>query len=117
MCREYPHAHFHSHNFKGSPPHVQGIQVLDDHSDKALRLTPACAGNTRQTVQIEPLQRAHPRMCREYYILKSYHLLPLGSPPHVQGIQKTFGNEVLSYRLTPACAGNTHAFLLSALVA
>ncbi len=98
---------------KGSPPPVRGIPAFPAILPLAFRITPACAGNTI-IKSVSPSQvQDHPRLCGEYYLKESSHVVMAGSPPPVRGILLTFPLLYRAARITPACAGNTTSRLLS----
>ena len=92
---------------EGSPPRVRGT----DHCASALihvvRITPACAGNRHFSVFINEEIRDHPRVCGEQKHLHSKIQRPGGSPPRVRGTGSQCDLHIPSYRITPACAGNS----------
>ena len=110
----------------GSPPRVRGTAALDVVSLAAVRITPACAGNSNATPDIGAVLKDHPRVCGEQQLLMPMPLSPSGSPPRVRGTALQFcafgvGNgspprvrgtdkvaffRASGYGITPACAGN-----------
>ena len=71
------------------------------------RITPACAGNTFDTVLTSCRYKDHPRMCGKYWCDWKSNQRPRGSPPHVQEILLFWLRCFWNRRITPACAGNT----------
>ena len=69
------------------------------------RITPACAGKSHLRPQHALPQRDHPRMCGEKEAWREVTGTPEGSPPHVRGKAKRYLLRVITYRITPACAG------------
>ena len=72
-----------------------------------LRITPACAGNTRRCRGLDGSRWDHPRVCGEYLAWQKPRAHKQGSPPRVRGI--LVFNLVFNLKagITPACAGNT----------
>ncbi len=66
MCGEYAVNLASQAHKLGSPPHVRGILVLSCNTFCVIRITPACAGNTRLLECTYQRPRDHPRMCGEY---------------------------------------------------
>ena len=92
---------------RGSPPRVRGkppecLQNRDGH-----RITPACAGKTRQAIRVFKPREDHPRVCGENapYFVK--FASPGGSPPRVRGKRDDISVIFDLVRITPACAGKT----------
>ena len=73
----------------GSPPHARGRPV-------ARRCGPKCGGD-------------HPRMRGEDRASYEYGPFDRGSPPHARGRPDRELSPIVSRRITPACAGKTHA--------
>ena len=107
MCGKYNKLLKETYDKLGSPPHVREIL----HSLYTLSLlagiTPACAGNTLKNKITFFIFEDHPRMCGKY--IKALPVCPFrgGSPPHVREILNSRSKRDFSYRITPACAGNT----------
>ena len=111
----------------GSPPLARGIHLDFLDFVRAVRITPACAGNTRNERKNRVLHGDHPRLRGEYrqqsLMLSRYRGSPRlrgeymsaasnitsapGSPPLARGIQLIPGRRVSAIGITPACAGNT----------
>ena len=68
-------------------------------------ITPACAGKSCSSTTLSPRRRDHPRMCGEKQFYEAFNLDPPGSPPHVRGKAKNNISNIISSRITPACAG------------
>ena len=92
---------------KGSPPRVRGKRIFRHVDLLADRITPACAGKTRDSDNQQDRAEDHPRVCGE----NSKYLVALiraqGSPPRVRGKRITIENRGIRKRITPACAGKT----------
>ena len=70
---------------KGSPPRVRGKPVAVETAKCVERITPACAGKTRdQSIALLP-PWDHPRVCGENMMSGVMYHWRLGSPPRVRG--------------------------------
>ena len=98
-------------DWKGSPPLARGIQLDPINLCKHIRITPACAGNTREATGATATIRDHPRLRGEYIVFFSQPEAEHGSPPLARGIQIRFASDLMCPGITPACAGNTYAFI------
>ena len=118
---------------RGSPPLARGIHYRQKIKDGKLRITPACAGNTRNERKNRVLHGDHPRLRGEYsqqsLMLSRYRGSPRlrgeymsaasnitsapGSPPLARGIQLIPGRRVSAIGITPACAGNTRRLTMA----
>ena len=94
-------------DWKGSPPLARGIQLDPINLCKHIRITPACAGNTREATGATATIRDHPRLRGEYYQNMVNFQSRLGSPPLARGILCDNAHINKVDRITPACAGNT----------
>ena len=94
-------------DWKGSPPLARGIQLDPINLCKHIRITPACAGNTREATGATATIRDHPRLRGEYKLPDTKLLMGTGSPPLARGILLIFSSYAVKPRITPACAGNT----------
>ena len=70
------------------------------------RITPACAGNRRPGILDAGAGQDHPRVCGEQFDQRLQPLHAIGSPPRVRGTGVAIARDLLSVRITPACAGN-----------
>ena len=52
--------------------------------DRAVRITPACAGSTALQQQMKKLGQDHPRMRGKHELLKLKIATTIGSPPHAR---------------------------------
>ena len=68
-------------------------------------ITPACAGKSRQNTAPARFRWDHPRVCGEKYGFISVIAFAQGSPPRVRGKGGKHLEDVVSVRITPACAG------------
>ena len=74
---------------RGSPPHARGRRHCRRSRQKALGITPACAGKT------------------VWNGITAQFLG--GSPPHARGRRPCRVWRLRGFRITPACAGKTHS--------
>ena len=91
----------------GSPPRVRGKRQLLLQRQRALRLTPACAGKTSANPGELEHSAAHPRVCGENGRWPPASFRPAGSPPRVRGKRPSGPPQRRGPGLTPACAGKT----------
>ena len=71
--------------FKGSPPLARGTVVHFRPAIGAVGITPACAGNSRRTVNVFGGKQDHPRLRGEQLFYFSTFQPFLGSPPLARG--------------------------------
>ena len=69
----------------GSSPHARGTPLPDSGDFHAMRIIPACAGNTCGLMVSWTLARAHPRMRGEHGLTVRDTKSGLGSSPHARG--------------------------------
>ena len=91
----------------GSPPLARGILECLDSRSSRMRITPACAGNTKLFADETCGDRDHPRLRGEYDYIALSDGDELGSPPLARGILAELQVAKKQERITPACAGNT----------
>ena len=91
----------------GSPPHVRGKEPQRAGGRLQGGITPACAGKSAGLVESSEIQKDHPRMCGEKFMLPGLPMSMLGSPPHVRGKEEAAGTRVAAAGITPACAGKS----------
>ena len=91
----------------GSPPLARGIPKTGDAVDLKQGITPACAGNTRNTAMSIASNWDHPRLRGEYFLISIVLSCSVGSPPLARGIRSLPFTFELKLGITPACAGNT----------
>ena len=91
----------------GSPPHARGRRPRAQHRSYVLRITPACAGETRPLAERFSRNTDHPRMRGEDFNAFSLPTLAAGSPPHARGRPPNRPRSRTPGRITPACAGKT----------
>ena len=91
----------------GSPPLARGKEVQAEEAFEIVGITPACAGKSSSEFAFSESEGDHPRLRGEKAsgtnLLKS---LP-GSPPLARGKGLPIVPEVVSLRITPACAGKS----------
>ena len=92
---------------RGSPPHARGRLWRRPRAAECVRITPACAGKTRRTALSISDFQDHPRMRGEDSGHRRGRLPSLGSPPHARGRPDAPDGILLTWRITPACAGKT----------
>ena len=92
---------------RGSPPRVRGKLSANTYDAKASRITPACAGKTKQEEYIYGDTEDHPRVCGENLIIGILAAVIKGSPPRVRGKLRDTEQPGTRTRITPACAGKT----------
>ena len=91
----------------GSPPHARGTQSHAADFRDDVGITPACAGNTRPRAVDRISTPDHPRMRGEHEYDDEPERAAPGSPPHARGTPLSSSLFSSSFRITPACAGNT----------
>ncbi len=91
----------------GSPPLARGIRAAYLGVTRHMRITPACAGNTRCSAEVVDSTEDHPRLRGEYSCPVTKLSFKIGSPPLARGIPHTQEPQISIVRITPACAGNT----------
>ena len=73
------------------------------------RITPACAGKTKEVHKMQETEKDHPRVCGENYFARVARGEEAGSPPRVRGKRACCDVALSVFRITPACAGKTRA--------
>jgi len=73
----------------------------------AVRITPACAGNSHRGIHTASTRQDHPRVCGEQLATATIDDDPIGSPPRVRGTDFNRFNFRPATQITPACAGNS----------
>ena len=107
MCGENSLAGQCALALQGSPPRVRGKRRPGRRGPCGVRLTPACAGKTRDLRYSATQTGAHPRVCGENTYWPPLQPRDQGSPPRVRGKRQRQLGRVPEGRLTPACAGKT----------
>ena len=89
----------------GSPPRMRGKVFCAHLCLMFQRITPAYAGKSKEWNEFSSIERDHPRVCGEKYLLQ-FLLAPLsGSPPRMRGKVFAFAHVNVYERITPAYAG------------
>ncbi len=91
----------------GSPPLARGIHLDFLDFVRAVRITPACAGNTLSPKNKGRQTEDHPRLRGEYKERAKKSRPSWGSPPLARGIRARRREPRQRSGITPACAGNT----------
>ena len=107
MCGKYSVLGLCSFMNSGSPPHVREVLIPSTSLLRSARITPACAGSTKEVFKRFHRKQDHPRMCGKYSSPITFLSVVLGSPPHVREVLSMIFNMCLVLRITPACAGST----------
>ena len=107
MCGENKSVSIFSPSAIGSPPRVRGKLLLSCTGVAGIRITPACAGKTKEIYNITEPSRDHPRVCGENQIFLTGARFVRGSPPRVRGKLIHLSGFHSSQGITPACAGKT----------
>ena len=92
---------------KGSPPRVRGKRSPFVIAPDIRRITPACAGKTRQNAGRVSGKKDHPRVCGENLGVQFNQSGVWGSPPRVRGKHEGRLDNGNYEGITPACAGKT----------
>ena len=91
----------------GSPPHARGRLLRRREHRSSRRITPACAGKTRDAKANHLFEPDHPRMRGEDGNYAEYLTASDGSPPHARGRRRRRRRDPGEGVITPACAGKT----------
>ena len=95
----------------GLPPPTRGILAQTAHHASRGRSTPAHAGNTRIRPHASCMSAVYPRPRGEYAPPLRLFLSSSGLPPPTRGIRTRLRSSRISWRSTPAHAGNTSSLL------
>jgi len=90
-----------------SSPHARGTPLAEDHQLVARPLIPACAGNTRRSLNLTMPCAAHPRMRGEHLTLPVRCCPCVRSSPRMRETRVMWSGSISKFPLIPACAGNT----------
>ena len=91
----------------GSAPRARGTLRQPGQSESPGRISPACAGNTIQSLFKGVLMADQPRVRGEHKA-SLFRLTPEGgSAPRARGTLPQRGAHRITRRISPACAGNT----------
>ena len=93
----------------GSPPRVRGKALPATGRDRQPGITPACAGKRHPCKVYRVAVQDHPRVCGEKIITRARLTMWAGSPPRVRGKARRTPTQPRKPRITPACAGKSHA--------
>ena len=107
MCGEQNQLLMDQVPIPGSPPRVRGTVHLCARSRRRSRITPACAGNRKSSMQLASTKTDHPRVCGEQLQKKKMRQPVKGSPPRVRGTDHDVPHGKAAAGITPACAGNS----------
>ena len=94
----------------GSPPHARGKAESTTQALRPVGITPACAGKRPYNICIKQLFKDHPRMRGEKVKKMRGEWKHRGSPPHARGKENQIVYQQTLCRITPACAGKSHAY-------
>ncbi len=81
--------------------------VPDDGIHTDGRITPACAGTTKDYSPSGPVPKDHPRLCGNDTSSERVGVTSTGSPPLVRERLSSWRHISATSRITPACAGTT----------
>ena len=90
----------------GSPPRMRGTALVRLSLALPMRITPAHAGNSIDSMVSGKLVGDHPRACGEQGSPGSHRVPGSGSPPRMRGTALDISDEIRIVRITPAHAGN-----------
>ena len=92
----------------GSAPRARGTRRQRARGRQRVRVSPACAGNTRALGLEGTSLSGQPRVRGEHPAIRLMALLMDGSAPRARGTRGRAGRAEVEFRVSPACAGNTH---------
>ena len=90
---------------KGSPPRVRGKALGDQAGQRALRITPACAGKRQDRVHHAADRGITPACAGKSAGVAAKFESAMGSPPRVRGKDYPKPDFHQHHGITPACAG------------
>ncbi len=96
----------------GSAPRMRGTLRQGQARHPVRRFSPAHAGNTRRATDEIDRRAVQPRACGEHHRVPAGACRMIGSAPRMRGTRPTISTDILSFRFSPAHAGNTSAFLV-----
>ena len=91
----------------GSPPRMRGKDVQPCRFGVAVRITPAYAGKSVESMDFCCLLRDHPRVCGEKLDVAGKRKHSKGSPPRMRGKGQDFVAVDPRLGITPAYAGKS----------
>ena len=94
----------------GSPPHMRGKGMRRWTATGVCRITPAHAGKSVWSENLNVNIKDHPRMRGEKVNLMANFINMPGSPPHARGKDAKPKQDRIYLRITPACAGKRLAY-------
>ena len=86
---------------------MRGKQSAGIADASPIRITPAHAGKTRLFTLAARISEDHPRACGENFIVNSFRVCAVGSPPRMRGKRESNIGSPGRARITPAHAGKT----------
>ena len=92
---------------RGSAPRARGTLLPAFQYHAPARISPACAGNTRPLGTPASRPPDQPRVRGEHSAARDASVPSSGSAPRARGTLGQCGPDRLSFRISPACAGNT----------
>ena len=72
LCEDYYLSSSLALMVEGSPPHVRGLLYCPVLVIDCTRITPACAGTTKERVQSSGGLKDHPRLCGDYKLCNRF---------------------------------------------
>ena len=91
----------------GSPPRMRGKGSITERAFIYLRITPAYAGKSAPSPQVQLLPWDHPRVCGEKLHQRFVVRIRVGSPPRMRGKAMVAACLTCLYGITPAYAGKS----------
>ena len=101
---------------RGLSPRVRGSRLQSRMPALPLGIIPACAGKPGGDLGQRLRAEDYPRVCGEALGMLSRRERALGLSPRVRGSHRPQGDNLMSIRIIPACAGKPSARMLSASV-
>ena len=94
----------------GSPPRTRGKAGGQCGAVSQRRITPAYAGKSCQSLEVDLTAGDHPRVRGEKWILLEPVRIVSGSPPRTRGKAEKTASTSCQLRITPAYAGKSNGF-------
>ena len=91
----------------GSSPHTRGARRIVPAAYTVLRIIPAYAGSTKDSMGKYELNKDHPRIRGEHVYIICRKSRIAGSSPHTRGARRGRTARALRRRIIPAYAGST----------